>query len=144
MTVGVELTSRGIDVGIVVADLGRAIAFYRDLLGLADEGEMPMPTGGRMRRLRCGESLVKLIQPHEPPITDDRERTLTDAAGIRYLTVSVSNLDDLHDELVDAGIDEVLPPLDIRPGVRISMLEDPDRNWIELMQATEPPAETGA
>ena len=51
-----KLTSRAIDLGIVVTDLDASIGFYRDVLGFDDEGETPMPGGGRMRRLRCGDS----------------------------------------------------------------------------------------
>jgi predicted enzyme related to lactoylglutathione lyase len=33
-----------------------------------------------------------------------------------------------------AGYTVAVEPKDVRPGVRISMIEDPDGNWIELLE----------
>jgi catechol 2,3-dioxygenase-like lactoylglutathione lyase family enzyme len=49
-----------IDLGIVVSDGAKALAFYRDALGLEQIGEQPMQAGGRMYRLLCGASHIKI------------------------------------------------------------------------------------
>ena len=41
----VQLSKDSIDLGIVVSDADKALAFYRDLLGFPLQGEMPMPGG---------------------------------------------------------------------------------------------------
>ncbi len=58
----VELKKDSIDLGIVTRDAGPMVAFYRDLLGFTDEGQMPMPNIGTMTRLRCGTSLIKIVE----------------------------------------------------------------------------------
>ena len=59
----IQHQQRAIDLGIVIQDSERSLAFYRDLLGMNHEGDMPMPIGGggTMHRLRCGDSLIKLV-----------------------------------------------------------------------------------
>ena len=59
----IQHQQRAIDLGIVIQDSERSLAFYRDLLGMNHEGDMPMPIGGggTMQRLRCGDSLIKLV-----------------------------------------------------------------------------------
>jgi catechol 2,3-dioxygenase-like lactoylglutathione lyase family enzyme len=42
----VQLAKSAIDLGIVVTDGPKALAFYVDLLGLEHVGDMPMPIGG--------------------------------------------------------------------------------------------------
>jgi hypothetical protein len=52
--VGVELTKDSVDLGIVVRDAEAALHFYRDVLGLEDQGEMPMPGGNWVELLQVG------------------------------------------------------------------------------------------
>ena len=68
----VQLSKDSIDLGIVVSDADKALAFYRDLLGFPLQGEMPMPGGAKMYRLLCGTSLLKII--HAPGILLVRRR----------------------------------------------------------------------
>ncbi len=51
---GVELTKDSVDLGIVVRDAEAALHFYRDVLGLEDQGEMPMPGGNWVELLQVG------------------------------------------------------------------------------------------
>ena len=128
-----KLTSRAIDLGIVVTDLDASIGFYRDVLGFDDEGETPMPGGGRMRRLRCGDSLIKLVglsgdlPPPAPP------GGIQGGTGYRYWTIAASNLDEIAEACSTAGRRIAVPPTEIRPGVRILIVEDPDTNWVEFV-----------
>lgn len=132
-----KLTSESIDLGIVVGSLNASIAFYRDLLGFADEGETPMPGGGRMRRLRCGSSLVKLVAPGQEPPAKAAPGGPAGATGYRYFTISASNLEEICDACRAGGRTVVVPPTQLRPGVRIAMVEDPDGNWVEFAHYTE-------
>lgn len=131
----VELAKESIDLGIVTRDAAPMLAFYRDLLGFADEGEMPLPGTGRMFRLRCGSSVIKLVQHDSPPRDSAAAGGLATATGYRYWTISVTNLTALVDAARAAGVTIPVAPREIRPGVTIAMLEDPDGNWVELLQA---------
>jgi glyoxylase I family protein len=127
-----ELQKDSIDLGIVVKDPAACVAFYRDVLGLTDLGESPMP-GGSMHRLGCGTSVIKLVSPQRPPAAEAHPGGLRGATGYRYWTVSVVDLDGVVAACESAGRPVVIPPTELRPGVRIAMVEDPDGNWVELL-----------
>lgn len=132
---GVQLTKDSIDLGIVVRDAQTALAFYRDLLGFQHVGEMPMPGGGTMYRLMCGTSLIKVIEPTGSP-SSPTVGNITDAYGYRYFTMSVSNLEQITKACGDAGHKVLIGPVDIRPGITISIVQDPDGNLVEFLQTS--------
>ena len=61
-----QVSKDSIDLGIVVTDEKAALGFYRDGLGLEMEGELPLP-GGRMYRLKCGTTIIKLLKLNKTP-----------------------------------------------------------------------------
>jgi catechol 2,3-dioxygenase-like lactoylglutathione lyase family enzyme len=132
----IELTKDSIDIGIVVRDAQAALAFYRDTLGFEDTGTTPVPGGGTMYRLLCGTTLVKLVAPEQELPGSNPPGGLRTAYGIRYWTISVPDVDALTATCEAAGHKIALPPREARPGVRISIVEDPDGNWVELLQHT--------
>ena len=131
---GVVLTKDSIDLGIVVKDAPAALRFYRDTLGFTDEGTMDMGRGTTMYRLRCGTSLIKLLAPGRPPRGEAPPGGLQGATGYRYWTISVSNLADVVRQCREASYQVPVDVTEIRPGVRIAMVEDPDGNWVEFLQ----------
>jgi len=62
----VQVSKDSIDLGIIVTDEKAALGFYRDGLGLEMEGELPLP-GGRMYRLKCGTTVIKLLKLERTP-----------------------------------------------------------------------------
>jgi catechol 2,3-dioxygenase-like lactoylglutathione lyase family enzyme len=134
MSTGVQLTKSGIDLGIVVTDGPAALAFYRDTLGFRHEGDMPFPGGGTMHRLWCGDSLIKVVVPATPPAARAAGGGIPAATGYRYWTISVANLDELAAACKAKGYTLPVEPRDLRPGIRIAIVEDPDGNWVEFLQ----------
>ena len=132
----INMTKDSIDLGIVVRDAGKALAFYRDTLGFVPAGESPFPGGGTMPRLMCGASMIKLVALGTNPDLANPPGGITAASGYRYWTISVSNLDDVVQACRDAGAKVVMGRTEIRPGVSIAMVEDPDRNWVEFLETT--------
>lgn len=133
---GVQLTKDSIDLGIVITDAERSLAFYRDVLGFVDAGSNPMPGGGgTMYRLLCGTSLIKLVHPSSPPPAVAPPGGIPGATGYRYWTISVGNLQEITDACAASGAKVVVPPRAIREGISISIVEDPDGNWVEFLQA---------
>ena len=131
----IALTKDSIDIGIVVKDADAALGFYRDTLGFEDTGSMSMPGGGgTMYRLLCGSTLVKVVAPDRELPATAPPGGITGAYGYRYWTISVSNLDEITARCAGAGRKVVIEPREIRPGVRISMVEDPDGNWVEFLE----------
>jgi catechol 2,3-dioxygenase-like lactoylglutathione lyase family enzyme len=137
--VGVQLAKSGIDLGIVVENGERALAFYCGLLGLEHVGDIPMPIGGggTMHRVQCGDSLLKLVCFNETP-PSAVGGGIPGALGFRYLTLTISNLDEILAECADADVPVIIPATDLRPGVRIGIVSDPDGNWIEFLEASSP------
>lgn len=130
----VALTKDSIDLGIIVKDADASLKFYRDTLGLEEQGTMPMPGGGTMHRLLCGTSLIKLVDPGKVPPAEAAPGGIAGATGYRYWTISVSNLEAVAKACEEAGYKVAVSPREIRAGIKITMIEDPDGNWVELLE----------
>ena len=130
----IALTKRAIDLGIVTTNGAAMLKFYRDVLGFQYLREMKMPGGGLMHQLMCGDSMIKVVVLNELPAKTP-PGGIRAANGYRYWTVSVSNLADLLKQCADAGAKIVVKETELRPGVKIGMVEDPDGNWVEFLQA---------
>lgn len=128
-----SLTKDSIDLGIVVKDPERSLAFYRDTLGLSYLEEVKLPGWGLMHRLQCGTSHVKLVVlDHEAPAPPPGG--IPGGTGYRYCTISVSNLEEVLESCSAAGYRIAVAQNELRPGVEIAMVEDPDGNWVEFVR----------
>lgn len=132
---GVALAKDSIDLGIVISDSEASLAFYVGLLGFEHVADTPMPIGGggTMHRLLCGTSLVKLVKLDTVPPAEPGGG-IVGATGMRYFTMIVSNLAEMTAAVRDAGHPVHIDAAEIRPGVSISMVEDPDGSWVEFVQ----------
>jgi hypothetical protein len=54
------------------------------------------------------------------------------ASGWRYITLQIADIDAVHDDLRSKGVREGLAQITLGNVARISMILDPDGNWIEL------------
>jgi glyoxylase I family protein len=131
----VDLRKDSIDLGIVIADSDASLAFYRDLLGFEHVADTPMPAGigGTMHRLMCGTTLIKLVKLDVGPPASAPPGGITGSTGYRYFTMQVTNLSEITQQCRDAGVRVVVDNVEIRPQVSISMVEDPDGNWVEFV-----------
>jgi len=130
------MIDKGIDIGICIGDSDEALRFYRDTVGCEHVTDLELPQGV-MHRLRWGTSLVKLIRPHEPPTADNPRGGLV-SRGIRYLTLTVPDLDAIMTRCEAAGYTTVSPATELRPGVNYALVEDPEGNWVEFLQEGSP------
>ena len=128
-----QLAKDSVDLGIVTRDPVASVAFYRDVLGMEDAGKNPIPWG-TLHRLVCGTSAIKIVSLKDDPPVSAPPGGLPGATGYRYWTISVTNLLEVLAACEAAGRPVVVPPTEIRPGVTIAMVEDPDGNWVELLQ----------
>jgi catechol 2,3-dioxygenase-like lactoylglutathione lyase family enzyme len=120
-----------LDLGIIASDIKASLHFYQNLLGLEFVGTTPLGFG-TMHRLRFGESDFKLIEPKKvPPAgTIGLEKQL----GFRYVTFVIENLSQLCQDLKKSGIEFTVTEREIRPGVCIAMVKDPDGNIVEFVE----------
>jgi catechol 2,3-dioxygenase-like lactoylglutathione lyase family enzyme len=109
-----------IGVRIAVRDLDAHRRFYADALGLPEEAR---------GTFRAGESLIVLEQRADAPADAQMQGT-----GWRYITFQVFKVDDEHAAVLANGGREALAPVTLGTTARISMVRDPDGNWIELSQ----------
>jgi catechol 2,3-dioxygenase-like lactoylglutathione lyase family enzyme len=95
--------------------------FYGDILGFVEERW----SGGSAFRL--GDSLVLLEEDRAATVDPVRQ-----ARGWRYITLQIADIDGVHEKLRSEGVREGLAPVTLGDVARISMILDPDGNWIEL------------
>jgi len=133
----VQVSKDSIDLGIIVTDEKAALSFYRDGLGLEFEGELPLP-GGRMYRLKCGTTVIKLLKLERTPTAKPAPGGPMGGLGYRYFTISVPDIRGLIAQLEAKGIRPTVPVTEFRPGVTIAMVTDPDGNTVEFLQNSAP------
>lgn len=129
----VDLKKSAVDLGIVTKNAEPMVTFYRDVLGFNYEAAIDMPGGTTMHRMWCGDTLVKILQHEKEPKAEAPPGGIQGATGYRYFTISVNNLEDITKACEDAGARVRVPITEIRPGVTISIVEDPDGNWVEFL-----------
>ena len=127
-----------------VSDIERALAFYRDGLGLRSlfDVELSGPglesvTGAKGARGRMvgllvpgsGIASIELIHFEHPPLEPPPQGRFT---GWGNISLSVADLDAAHAECVARGLAPLSPPVEVG-GVRMFFLTDPDGARIEII-----------
>ena len=129
-----RLSRQYLDAGIVTMDPDAAHRFYGEALGLPLAGEVEIPDYGQVRRYSVGESTLRVFVPLEAPAREGSRDGFASQTGIRYLTLYVDNLEEATEAVAAAGFKVAVPVRDLRPGVRVSQVEDADGNAVELME----------
>jgi len=116
-------------VSLLVSDTGRALAFYRDLLGLEIDGSRPaMSVSGAW--LRAGTAQIHLLELPDPL----RGTRLPEHGGRdRHVALDVTDLDSVAAVLETAGVACTFS----RSGRRALFCRDPDGNAIELVETAQ-------
>ena len=115
-------------IGIVVSDLARSVAFYRELgLDLPEgEGHIETTLGGGIRFMLDSEEVVRSFdEGWEPPDKGHR-------IAIAFRCDSPAEVDSLHQKLLGMGGTEHKAPFDAFWGHRYAQVEDPDGNVVDL------------
>ncbi len=129
-----DVRKAAIDIGIVAKDIDAMLAFYRDVIGLEFEAAISMPGGGVMNRFKVGDSVIKIIELDPAAPADAVPGGIRAATGYRYWTITVGNLEACVQKATDSGSEVVVPVKQVRPGITIAIIADPDGNWLELLQ----------
>ena len=135
--------------GFVVRDMEKAVAFYRDVVGMEvvrsadrDGGTISQVVGYEDTHLKAthlstGDGpTLELIEYVNPPATDRRSRERA-TLGASHLAFNVEDIDATFQRLVDNGGQRLNPPVEVQPGRKACYLQDPDGNWIELVEARD-------
>lgn len=133
-----HLAKPQLDVGLVTNDEAAALKFFRDLLGFEEAGEVRFPGVGLIRRLSCGNSIFRIVVPENPAAHEAVSGSYDVQTGLRYITLTVTNLDELVGQAEAAGYPVPVRPLTIRPGVKAAQISDGRGVTVELTQIDEP------
>ncbi|MDD5171056.1 MAG: hypothetical protein PHN75_19730, partial [Syntrophales bacterium] len=79
-----------------------------------------------------GTSDFKLVSPTNPPPAG--VFGLDKQLGFRYVTFVIGNLSEVCEDLRKKGVEFTTPEKELRPGVRIAMVKDPDGNIVEFVE----------
>jgi catechol 2,3-dioxygenase-like lactoylglutathione lyase family enzyme len=139
--------------GIVVSDLDKAIAFYRDMFGfrlisrsegwqdnpVADRG-VGVPdsacTGAMLAGHNCYLEMFVYSAPKQTA-TAPRE-LLAHEQGIRHLAFYVDDVHKEYERLISLGGSRLGEPMEVREGVYAVYARDPFGNIIELAEIPSP------
>ncbi len=122
------MTPRFEAIGIVVSDLARSVAFYRELgLDLPEgEGHIETTLEGGLRFMLDSEEVVRSFDPEwQPPDKGHR-------IAIAFRCDSATDVDALYEKLLGMGGSAHKAPFDAPWGHRYAQVEDPDGNVVDL------------
>ncbi len=125
--------------GIRVTDLDRSLRFYREGLGLREEGRGRMSHGGTFVGLEDPETHVQLELNYYPPGSRFAP-PYTVGEGLDHLGVVVPDARALIERLRGMGARVAVEPWHEAGRYWIGFVEDPDGIWIEIQ---DPPADGG-
>lgn len=113
---------------VIVADVGRSLAFYVGVLGLDPDPARPdLGYNGAWLNLVGGQQLHLLELPNPDPVSERPEHVGRD----RHTAFSVTGLEVIVTRLEAAGIAYTKS----RSGRNAAFCRDPDGNGIELIEA---------
>ena len=125
------MTAHFAAIGLVVADMGRALAFYRALgLDVAKDADdqphvdVPLPNGARLM-FDTIDTIHSFDPTWSPPTGDHR-------IALAFTCDSPNDVDGVFAELVGSGYEPHLEPWNTFWGQRYASVHDPDGNSIEL------------
>ncbi|MBI4338027.1 MAG: VOC family protein [Chloroflexi bacterium] len=130
--------------GIVVADLEKMVAFYRDVLGLQvkqvlERREGPMHSKLVYLGMESGHWIEFTHRYDQPPRPGHLAR---DQEGATHLCFLVKDLDRFHREASAKGLAFVITPTvrqdEVRGTRKIAYGHDPEGNWLEFIEFLAP------
>lgn len=139
-------------VGIVVKDMDKMVAFYRDFLEL--QAEIDFHEKGafidtvqnlegvdlRMVKLALPDgSLIELLCDQGHPLQDLDRRQLCDA-GIVHVAFTVEDIEETHQAFTSRGLKTLSDPVTSPDGkARLFFARDPEGNLMELVEMLPSP-----
>jgi catechol 2,3-dioxygenase-like lactoylglutathione lyase family enzyme len=123
-------------VTIASSDRTKALAFYRDLLGFAELGQLRFPEhdGLVIDYLDMGQGHILEILTSRAPSRPSDWIPNDLQVGYRHVGLAVDSVDAVTARLKAAGVPFTLDPLDAKGNVRIAFFKDPDGALLEIVQ----------
>ena len=124
---------RELRVALTVEDFDRAVAFYRDALGLEQLADWSSATG-RVVVLEAGRATLELFDAAQAESVDAIEAGRRVSGPVR-LALRVADSGDMAERLVAAGAERVAPPVITPWGDRNARVQAPDGMQLTLFTA---------
>jgi catechol 2,3-dioxygenase-like lactoylglutathione lyase family enzyme len=135
--------------GFVVRDVEKSSRFYQDVIGLEvvrtadrDGGPISQVVGYENTHLKVvllnmgnGHTL-ELIQ-YIRPAGAERPTEERNVLGASHIAFRVDDIEGTFRHLVKSGMQKLNPPVEIAPGRKGCYLQDPDGNWVEIIEVIE-------
>jgi catechol 2,3-dioxygenase-like lactoylglutathione lyase family enzyme len=134
-------------VGISVSDLGRSMAFYRDMLRM-DVAHEPFELSGpdvervmgvqdlkvRQGVMKKGNLILEVFEFASPaPVPQDADYSVANH-GISHFGVDIDDLDEAYEHMVANGVRFHSPVTTFPGGIKATYGRDPDGNVFELLE----------
>ena len=120
-------------VALTVEDFDRAVAFYRDALGLEQIADWSSATG-RVVVLDAGRATLELFDSAQAESVDAIEAGRRVSGTVRF-ALRVEDSGDMAERLVAAGGERVAPPVTTPWGDRNARVQAPDGMQLTLFTA---------
>ena len=135
--------------GFVVKDLERSRKFYIDGLGLEElklfdvqSDELGQIVGYKNARIYASYLVaadghaLEIIEYKEPvtQVSDDSVQYERARTGGAHLAFFVEDCHEMWERLCSMGGKPLNPPVEVLPGMWECYMQDPDGNWIELVE----------
>jgi len=120
-------------VALTVEDFDRAVAFYRDALGLEQIADWSSATG-RVVVLEAGRATLELFDNAQAESVDAIEAGRRVSGTIRF-ALRVEDSEDMAERLVAAGAARIAPPVTTPGGDRNARVQAPDGMQLTLFTA---------
>ena len=123
-------------IGIIVSDMARSLAFYRelglDIPATADaEGHVEVTVPGGLRLAWDTEEVIRSFDDSfDPAVSSGR-------VGLAFLCDSPAGVDTVYRRLVDLGYPGHKAPWDAFWGQRYAIVHDPDGTEVSLFASLE-------
>ena len=135
--------------GFVVKDLDKSTDFYLSVVGLKLKVQREREGGPisdmlgyqdthlKVAHLSTGEGhaleLIQYVHPEGAKRPSEERSTL----GASHLAFNVDDIEKTFQHLVENGARKLHSPVVMQPGRKACYLQDPDGNWIELIESNE-------
>ena len=121
-----------VEIGFVSKD-SELRDFFETVFRFEAQDAIHLPIGA-LYPLRGDGTVIKIFVPESEPQPNPKSDMFFGIAGIRFLTIRVTDIDGVIERAAANGARILREPYDSVPGVRSAMIEDPDGNTIEVSQ----------
>ncbi len=144
-----EFSSGSISFGVVVSNMKKSLAFYKDVLGLVETGGFSIDREfGKKSGLSGGKPfdviILKTIDDEnatewklvsfKKKATHPKQKNIQDDTGVQYATMFVKSLDPFLARLKKARVKLLgKSPVPVSGGRHLALIQDPDGTFIELI-----------